>query len=759
MALTVIKQGDNIRAAGDAFDAIFFVVKGVCEAEFLGKKLNFKQGDTVGLCGAASGQYAMTYVAYTEVTVFVFECTNFAQASEFLKGNTDLMSKVVTSVFMQTTLMLKIRGDKEAEAKLAYDTLHTAYPEYERLCGLYSFTAKKLDGYDKITKAGADDVVEFWLPSYYPEYLSLPSGIRKEIFSNIGIAVGFLNIGVTHLRDIMQSAEVYRNYLVDISKLFLNSSEHDILALVTELYAGSVNIKGASENIGALKEKVKYTLQRLTGVDRGLLKQRLALEDDDAAANGQAVVEVGDAGSGAVKSNLKDALYTILEYSELEEEERNKFARSVHDFTQVRDRSSTDDDVFKLRRELTRDFYTIYTSVFLKSLKEQKVPTIIKMFLNFGFMDVALAGADNADYLFSIADSYKGAPDQGIYTIMEWLTAIYEGKVEPSQGDLDTNYQTHVKEQVQSMRLASAEAEKEEKKLLADKMGKLKFELEAVFPVGNKITFGRVSSYCPLFGDHNVQRSLDKALVTPATLKENLDAILELDFSAFHREVQYSNPEVGINTTQTRKAQMPNFILMPNVGTRGVMWQEIEGRNRQTPCRMFLPAFFLEDLKVALMRLVAEFRWEMTKRIQGGRWSDPASPSLTSEYFTYLQFYRGNRDLSVDAKGSVKTELMRARNVFRAVFVNNYIEWLTYEANGSQRLNKVARKIMFMYCPFPKELREKLGTSPQYAESLKPFDIANRQEIQKLTNLMQRVSKTGKPMPQELTDEMEFLQL
>jgi len=762
MALTVIKQGEVIRAAGSAFDAIFFVAKGIVEGSFLGKKFGFKQGDTVGLCGAYSGVYGMDYVAHTEVTVFAFACSDFAAAGAFLRGNADLMNKVVTSMYAQASNLLNFRARMLEEAQRAYQTITTAYPEYRRLCGLYSFTAKKLEGYEELAEVGSNDFVEDWLPAYYPEYIALSNDVKKEVFGNVGISLGFLNIGIGHFDKIMASARVYYDYLDEISKLFLNESGHDILSLVADLHGGSVNIKGADEAVGRLSDDIKEVLKELTHIERGLLKARLALSEDELSQKRQAVgdtVEEVEAADG-IKQNLKDALYTILEYSELPEEERNKFARGVHEFTQFRDRTSTDDDVFRLRRELTRDFFAVYTPVFLKSLNDEKVPTVIKMFLNFGFMDVALAGAENADYLYSIADSYKGKPSAGIYTITEWLTAIYNGEKEPSQGDLDTDYATHVKETVQGMRLPPAQAEKEEKRLLKDNMGKLRFELEAVFPVGNKITFGRVSSYVPIFADHNVQRNIDKALVTPRLLQENLDAILELDFSAFHREVQYSNPEIGINTMQLNKAQRPNFILMPNVGTRGVMWQEIEGRNRQTPCRMFLPAFFLEDFKTALIRLVGEFRWEMTKRVQGTRWSDPTSPSLTSEYFTYLQFYRGNRDLSVDAKASVKTELMRARNVFRAVFVSNYIDWLCYEANGSQRLNKVARKIMFQYCPLPKEKREKLaGTNPQYAEALKPYDLAKRQAVQKLANAIQRVEKFGKGVPAEITSEMDFMQL
>jgi len=292
---------------------------------------------------------------------------------------------------------------------------------------------------------------------------------------------------------------------------------------------------------------------------------------------------------------------------------------------------------------------------------------------------------------------------------------------------------------------------------LSDVEGKLLFEMEHVLPIVNKITFGRMSTYCPLFSDANVQRKLETSLVKPQMLKQTLDEIRSIDFSAYTRETLYSNPEIGVPKESVHMEFLPDFILMPNVGTRGAMWQEIEGRKRATPSRMFLPLFLMSEIKPLVIRLTAEFRWEMCKRIQGARWNDMSDPSLTSEFFDYLQFYRSNRDLSADAKSSVKAELLRAKNVYKAVFVSNYSDWLLYESNGSPRLNKFVRKIMFSYCPFSAPVREKLALSPQYSDILKLYEMKKQQREKRLENTLQKVSKLSKQAPQELLDELEYL--
>ncbi|MCL2752856.1 MAG: cyclic nucleotide-binding domain-containing protein [Defluviitaleaceae bacterium] len=762
MALKEYKQGDVLCAAGQKAQTLYFVTKGNVKGSFLGRTFNFGQGDAIGLCALSGGNYAMTYTAASDdLVVFPYPCCCLGDAEKPLKTSADLMWKTVNSLGKQNSQILSLRSRLKNEAQKAYEFLTTAYAEYKRLCNTYSFSAKQLMGVDLMSSPSDGDTMEDWKQNYYHEILKLDSNLQRDFFAPSGISWGFLQIGVGHLEKILKSAEGYYGYLQGIAKVYIDVTGLDLLGFVMELHKNSIHLRGADEAVGTLVKQIAELLQNTTGVDQNLLKERVG-DFSKNLAKPISDEEMQDApatdGSSGVKANLKDSLYTILEYAGVDEEEINKFARNIHEFTSVRDRTSSENDVYRLRRELTNDFYTVYTSVLIKSLEDKQLPTVIKMFLNFGYMDADLAGHDNADYLYSIADSYKGDPQNGVYTITEWLSAIYKGEKEPSQGDLDMDFALYVKEALQSRRLDQVEYEKEEKRMMADNGEKLRFELENVFPIGNKITFGRISSYCPVFGDHNVQRNLPGALVTAQRVSETLKEITDLDFSAFYREIMYSNQELEINSAQTSIEHMPNFILMPNVGTRGAMWQEIEGRNRNTKARVFLPAFMLEDLRNIMMRLTGEFRWEICKRTQGARWSDASYPSLTSEYFTYLQFYRGNRDLSVDSKASVKTELMRARNVYRAVFVNNYIDWLMYESGGSQRLNKVARRIMMMYCPFPAEHRQKLGQNPQYADPVKQYELAKGKDVQKLSNTMQKVKQLNKPIPQELLDEVAFLE-
>ena len=156
--------------------------------------------------------------------------------------------------------------------------------------------------------------------------------------------------------------------------------------------------------------------------------------------------------------------------------------------------------------------------------------------------------------------------------------------------------------------------------------------------------------------------------------------------------------------------------------------------------------------------MTGEYRWEMCKRIQGARWNDLSDPSLTSEYFDYVQFYRKNNDLSADAKEKIKNNLVRAKNNYKEMFLLDYLSWIMYESAGSPRLNKVSRAIVAKYCPFRKDIRERLSSNPQFQPLFERYNHQMSQVKHKYEVIRQKLSNAGIPFPEELEKEWEYLE-
>ena len=247
--------------------------------------------------------------------------------------------------------------------------------------------------------------------------------------------------------------------------------------------------------------------------------------------------------------------------------------------------------------------------------------------------------------------------------------------------------------------------------------------------------------------------------VTAERIEGAINKIRCLDYSVLYREVMFSDPAHGINQEWLMHEVLPDVILMPDAGTRAVMWQETVGAKSNTPARFLFPMFSAADLDELMVETMGRYRWEICRRIQGVYWNDIRERSLTSEYCDYIQFYRKNTDLSVDAKDKIKTALARARNSYREVFVKDYQSWMKYESAGSFRLNKVARDIMVRYCPFAKDVRQNLMQNPQYQNVFRKLDAENQKKVQRLTAMYDKYEAAGGEITPELNENLKYYQM
>ncbi|MCL2577560.1 MAG: hypothetical protein FWE27_05870 [Defluviitaleaceae bacterium] len=756
MATIEFAQGSTICSKAEPFRHILIIMKGTAEASFGGQVFKFGQGDMLGLDALCAGGHSLTYTAASDISIFTHPYEGIETLENLFREKEDIKNIVVSSMSRQISMFLQFHVALKTEATKAYELVTKLHPMYEKLCAHYAYTAKKLPAIANVVSPANGDKVAKWVHDYYLGIKELEPAVQKSFFSKHGISMGFILGGSEEVIRALDASVHYQKYIEGICKVMLNSSGFDLFSVIAELHIESATITGADAAVTHVISPLISMLSSLKCVDSLYFKQRLDAYKSSLEARrggGAAPQTASTASPASEKKNLADSLNTIMTFAGYPAEESNKFARLIQEYTAQPDKGSSDENVHRIRRELTKMFNEIYKKAFLNSLSAPNLPTVVKMFLNFGYMDAELAGYDNADYLYSIADSFRGEPERGIYTAQEWLNAIYSGKKDPCRNEFDQDYPAYIAELKQQKRFDA----KEEARLLADNEGKLMFEIENIFPIVNKLTFGRITTFCPIFSDNNVQRDLESSMIRPDAIHEAFKEITAVDFGAFFRETSYSNPEIGINRETVHVEIMPEVILMPNVGVRGIMWQEIEGRKRTTPSRMFVPVFLLIDLKPLLVRLTGEFRWEMCKRVQGSRWQDVTEASLTAEYVDYLQFYKHNRDLSTEVKASVKQELTRARNNYKNVFTSNYSEWVMSESNGSPRLTRHARKIMMMYCTFAKGIRDNLAQNPQFAESLKRYTFKNNQREQLLVRMIQKMNQTNITPPQELLDELEFV--
>ena len=523
-----------------------------------------------------------------------------------------------------------------------------------------------------------------------------------------------------------------------------------------------------------LEKKSEYELQKQTKTDEAETESDPGKEADAAEGDPEADVDDSEAvselmGSGVsaddedkpdeVESgeaeDMSDALERILEYSGVSEEKAEKFRTYIADFIALPDKTDTSDKARLLRRQLSEVFYDVYEGAFMRSITDRDMPLVMKMFFYFGFVSEELAGKKNTGVLQRLARNYEPDPEGNVLTAYEWIRLIYDGKVEPSKNEFDMEYPKYLKQRYDDGEIKQADM----KRLLDDQREKASFEIRNFMKNGSRMTFGRISSFVPVFTEESVMKPPAESMATWKDIHEALNTVRRIDFSCFTRQIVFSNQQIGVTREFIDTEILPYIVLMPNGGSRAALWQEISGAHRDTPGRMMMPFFPEKEVSNYVIKLAGEFRWEMCRREQGVHWNDVTVPSLTSMFCDYLQFYRKNHDLSPDLREKIKAQLQSARNSSKAVFVSDYINYLAYESSGSLRLNKVSRDIIFRFCPFAADIRQKLAaTSPAYQKLIERYEIKLAQRKHLMEIVCTKIDKAGAPVPEEIKRQQQFLE-
>ena len=752
MGVKEFPAGTVLVQSEQAITALHMIANGTVRATYPGGEFFLSKGDLIGICELFFGSYFITYQAEDNVAIASY-AYSAAQLPTILRSSPEMASRMVTSMFRQFQDILDQYELAVYNCDNFYHYLMSSYEEYLSFCAKHNFPARALPGLEALTELVLEEDIGRWMSGYYSQLRSFVMGkfVKDQ---NPDFLQGLLLKTSQDVYQIVSICRVLYDYKSEITHLLMNENRLDFFDLYSSLLYKIGSRADESTSLIAAISTMMIQLESQPSIDKDMYKQRVAEYKERLSKLDQYAEAQGESGDKPKDvPEIHDSMNTILAYAGVDEETANAFRNAVRQYSKMTDKNNSDDASRKLRLTITKLFYQIYEKAFVRSLHDFEVPKLIQMFFNFGYVDENLAGMDNASYLYSIVDSLPSNPDRGVYTIYEWLRAIYEGKKAPSRNEFDSDYQAYVHE----LKISGKITAEEETMVLQDKEKQVLFELNNMFQSVNKITFGRISIFCPIFSEHNILKDLDKSLVSADKVEKAFKQVRSIDFSAYYRDMIYTNPELGIGKEYISVEILPDIILMPNIGVRGVMWQEIEGRKRTTPSRMMVSIFQLEDLTNILVRLTGDFRWEMCKRVQGARWNDVSEPSLTSRYFDYIQFYKKNRELSADAKDKIKLNMQKAKNSFKEMFIRDYESWILYEGTGSPRLNKIARAILFDYCPFAKKVRDELKANPLYKEMMERYDVKLGQQIHHYDNVFQKLKNIGAQIPPEIQSQRDYL--
>ena len=701
MGLVTLTKGQIVhKAMSDTVGTLEILVKGKIRATDQFTSFVINVGGIIGLVESPSKEYQYTYEALEDASVYTYPYEGTDDILAMLKCNEKITSVLASqSVFITHELFSEYERLFES-ALFEFKKVKSDYAEYPELCIRAGEVPTKFEMLDLIVPPVKNNMLSSWEYGYYKSLKEHEAALGKSYYAlSQDIAIGTIMIAEKNQK------------LISVSTKFLTAYK-----------------KQLSRNTSDFTTTLKMIHAKI--------------ESNEKTAEGNENEPV-----------ITNALAVILTYSGVDSELSAKFQDEIAAFKASETRYDTADEARLLRKNISSSFYKIYKKVFLKSLSDKDIPMEVKMFLMFGFVDEELAGEKNTSILCNIARSYVPDPEGNILLLSEWLKKVYKLQADPSRNEFDQDWETYLREQKATGVLKQEQIDA----MINTPDSRLDFEINNLFSLGNRMTFGRISVFVPVFDSMNVLKPLNLAYMTSSKIKEHISKIKSIDFGVFCRQAVYSNTDIGITQVYYAEEVEPYIILMPNAGTRATLWQEIEGKKRNTKGRMLISIFNLENTEDCMIKLLGEFRWEMCKTEQGVHWNDVTDPSLTSMYCDYLQFFKKNQTLSSEQKDKLRLDLKKYNNNYKSIFISDYLAYLKFEATGSLRLNKVAREILFNSCPFSRQYREAVYDNPQYKELINHYTAHNANVSKPLQNLEFRLKKEGLEVPHELTDQIEYL--
>ncbi len=758
-----IEENQIIYQQGELLQSVALVLKGKVTMYNEGSRMVLGPGYFLGIQDLYTGKYSFTCEANEACSLYIFKSSGMSDLGEIATLNTDYKGYMIKSLNRVLANLYDDYYNLKASANDIYEEAKEILKKYGDMVLEYGGDIQQvkclqslkefdkalpvkeewMEGIKEISQVPSKVMVDYY--SYLPN-LSLRE--IEEKIKIITIITDQLNHLVSYTKDLSISLFNEGNdclFKVICQEVMLLAPSHANYSDMTELVDRTVDLVNRIETIQ------EECIGKASSINRTMMEKIYYAMISEKEISGL-TKEENTVDKESIVRELKGSIDQILQYGQVEEELGNHFKEKVDMFYSLQDRQDVSDETRVLRREISRDFYVVYEKVFKVAYATEHYPKAVELFLNFGFVDERLLTEEQMVELYQLRINYTTTHYCSCYTMFEWLRMIYEGKKEPSKNDLDMDYTEYVRNLKAEAKITAAEAVQYNQ----DRNRKLNYEIINMFALNMRLVNGKISTYVPVLHSDMVPLNMAKYFVTYTAVDEAIRDVTKLDYSLFYREVLYNNPKIELSKEMVMKEYLPDVIIFPTCGVNGSMWQEIEGKKRESAGRFCISIFHEASLYDTMIKLAGRYRWEVCRTIQGLAWNDIKNKCLTSEYCDYIQFYRKNKDLNEEKKEKIKQQIMKARNSYRECFVMDYEQWMKYEYTGALRLHKPARDILSMYCPFGKDIRKTLINRPVFSESLFRYERDIHGKLRILEAKALAITKKGKEVPKEIMDTIYY---
>lgn len=104
----------------------------------------------------------------------------------------------------------------------------------------------------------------------------------------------------------------------------------------------------------------------------------------------------------------------------------------------------------------------------------------------------------------------------------------------------------------------------------------------------------------------------------------------------------------------------------------------------------------------------------------------------------------------------IRSQIQRARNNSREIFLSDYETWIYFESNSALKLNKVSRQILATYCPFEKSMREFLKTNVAFEHAMQAQQRNFSEKAKEWELRIRKRENSGLEVPEEFLETLSY---
>lgn len=752
-----IANGTVVYEKGESISSIALVLKGRVTVQADGVKTVLGSGNFLGICDIMNAQHSFTYIALDDLVLYGLPISSVEQAGLLLEEKQQYRGLLVTSVnfFMADIYKNYLKLQKVADDVTVF--VLDLYERYKNLVESSGLVPEKISQIDSMAEKKPSKCELAPELEYYLQCSKVQVEAQKNFFgSSAYIAKKHYMEQCKVFPSLLDGCRYYAEWISRFFRIMI-MNEKNLFSLLGKM---TLSVKKSGQNDNELSRMLDKLLEQINEIETILIENASIQPNLDRKRMEEVYFALLSDDTGNLEAYEKEdmqilngSLKQILEYAPIHVKDAEEFEEAVQEFMGLPDKFARTPEAAAVRKKVAGHFFTLYEAVVKKSFEDANIPMAVKLFLRYGFISEELLTGDELRMLMTLPEPDNTNLECKVYTMAMWLKEIYEGRKNPSKDEFDTDYEAHVRKRVQEGKIEKTEFED----VFMNPDERLHFEVMNLFRYADRLVNGNISTFVPVLCSEGLFTRIENAVVTGAALNQAVHKIEKIDYSMFHRERLVSYEEAEITQFSVVSRYMPDFILFPVYGKGGLMWQDIEGRQKNSHARILMPSLIEQNLEQDVMKMMAYFRWEKCRTDMGAQWNNYRYPSLTSEYTDYLQFYKKNADLSPEKKEKVKAQLQQCNNRHRDVFARDYQDWIMREAVGAMKLNRVAREILFTYCPLSSDVAQTLMTQNSYQEAGRRYMLEKRKREKNLVTIEKKFEKAGMDVPEEVTITKNYL--